>query len=93
MLLLYHPQPPLISLTFNHLHQNEEQWRSEKAEFQTTIANLEKLRDQLMSSKSCAHDNEFLSRQETTLNSVHEKLEARLLEKDKQIEQLQAQVS
>ena len=37
----------------------------------------------------CSHDEEYLSRQESTLNSVHEKLEENLKLKDVQIDQLQ----
>lgn len=57
------------------------------------ISLLERSYDQLATSKSCAHDSDFLTRQETTLNSVHDKLEANLVDKDRQIEQLQDQVA
>lgn len=64
----------------------------EKSNLNEEISKLNQLHSQLAQSKSCAHDNEFLSRQEMTLNSVHEKLAASLAEKDHQIEQLQRQV-
>ena len=72
--------------------QSEEKWRVEKTELKATLTEVEKSHDQLVRSKSCSHDNEYLSRQEDTLKSVHEKLEASLKDKDQNIEKLQAEV-
>lgn len=58
----------------------------------TSLTDAEKSYELLVRSKSCAHDNDFLSRQEDTLKSVHEKLEASLTDKDQLIEKLQAEV-
>lgn len=61
-------------------------------DLKSTLIEVEKSYDRLVQSRSCAHDSEFLSRQENTLQAVHEKLEASLSGKDKHIERLQTEV-
>ena len=72
--------------------QNEELCRSDKQDLSAAVTACEASRSHITASKSCTHDSDFLSRQEVTLNSVHEKLEASLHAKDRHISSLQEKV-